>query len=74
MQLSDAVYTCHALNNGARETNPLLPKNCMGISLMKAGLTAPIFFIPGDKNKRIYAGVMAASGTFGFVMSIKLTK
>lgn len=67
----DSAQTCRMLKNGGIEKNPLLPQSCIGIIAVKGVLLTPL--IPLRKNEKhfkIYAGVMAGSGAFGFTVSL----
>lgn len=69
LQSADAGVTCHRLSQGGFERNPMLPKTCGRIILMKSVLTAPVFVLQNDKHRRIWAGAMAASGGVGLTLT-----
>lgn len=66
----DAYSTCHALNHGFRELNPILGNTCKSVITRKSLIVTPLLIW---NNKYVKIGLIG-SGAFGFTWNLNQIK
>ena len=62
LNTADTVNTCQTINKGGRELNPLLPKSCKNIAIVKGASMLPLLITKGKTRTALMIGISAGSG------------
>lgn len=69
-QTADTVQSCHAIGTGGRELNPLMPRSCAGIVMVKGLSLAPLVYVRHTKARVWIASANLVAGGVGVTVSV----